>query len=283
MSSSPITTEDTSSFGSRRARAYSDAHALVYPNNSNSPPNINVAIGDNNTNIQHNSTAHHSPTNKVSCSKKRHSYEHHHHGNRPRSKSLDLHRGAASVHKKKYPHHTRVHSPGGRISPTAATHSPKLTGKCWVRKAATTSPVPLFPSALCLSWAASRSPTSPNKEHYHQQQQYVDNITMNNDSSSPVRQVTNESTLQSPTSLDDEMMLMHDADDTLSHIMYTSPNSSFDYDHHQGPQEQQQGPYQGIIKPVGKRSIIFGESGKPIKPRSAFEQYTSSATTATVL
>ena len=86
--------------------------------------------------------------------------------------------------------------------------------------------------------------------------------------------------------MDDEMMLMHDADDTLSHIMYTSPNSSFDYDHHQGPQEQQQGqqgPYQGIIKPVGKRSIIFGESGKPIKPRSAFEQYTSTATTATVL
>ena len=84
--------------------------------------------------------------------------------------------------------------------------------------------------------------------------------------------------------MDDEMVLMHDAGD-LSHIMYTSPNSSFDYDHHQGPQEQQgqQGPYQGIIKPVGKRSIIFGESGKPIKPRSAFEQYTSSSATATVL
>ena len=286
MSSSPITTEDTSSFGSR-ARAYSDAHALVYSNNNrNSPPNINVAMGDtNNTSIQHNSTAHHSPTNKMSCSKKRHSYEHHHHhhGNRPRSKSLDLHRGAASVHKKKYPHHTRVHSPGGHLihgrkSPTAATQ-----GKCWVRKAA--SPVPLFPSALCLTGAASRSPTSPSKEHYHQQQQqYVDNITMNNVSSSPVPQVTNESTLRSPTSMDDEMMLMHDTDD-LSHIMYTSPNSSFDYDHHQGPQEQQgqQGPYQGIIKPVGKRSIIFGESGKPIKPRSAFEQYTSSSATATVL
>ena len=296
MSSPPITTEDTSSFGSR-ARAYSDAHALVYNNNRNSPPNINVATGDTDrTNVKYNAAAHHSPTNKMSCSKKRHSYEHHHHhhhhGNRPRSKSLDLHRhrGTASVHKKKYPHHARmIHSPGGhlvhgRISPTTATYSPKLTGKCWVRKAATTSPVPFFPSALCLSGATSRSPTSPNKEDYHQQHQYVDNVTMNNDASSPVRQVTNESSLRSPTSLDDEMMFMHDADDTLSSIMmYTSPNSSFD--HHQGPQEEQQkqqGPYQGIIKPAAKRSIIFGESGKPIKPRSSFEQYTSSAT-ATVL
>ena len=84
---------------------------------------------------------------------------------------------------------------------------------------------------------------------------------------SPTRQVTDESTLYSATSYDDKMLLspiMYD--DTLT----SSPRSSFD--HHT----------EGGVK---RRSVCFGETGKPIKPRSAFEQYTSSATppTATVL
>ena len=181
-----------------------------------------------------------------------------HVGGRPRSKSLDL----SKIHKKNTAHHHHQHYKHGqyplhygRSSPS----SPKLTGKCWVRKATTTSPTS-FVSSRAIGATTTSSPTNKEQEHH-----VGSNVSFPM-AGSPTRQVTDESTAFSAASYDDEMLLspiMYD--DTLT----SSPRSSFDH-HTEG---------------IKRRSVCFGETGKPIKPRSAFEQYTSSATppTTTVL
>jgi len=241
--------------GRRRNRAYSDAHALV---------SISSASGEADENINNTtSSPPRSPTNisnQLTSTKKSNQG---HVGGRPRSKSLDL----SKIHKKNVTahHHQHHYKHGqyplhyGRNSPS----SPKLTGKCWVRKATATSPTPFVPSR---AGGATTASSPSNKEQEHQ----VGNVSLTTNPAatpySPTRQVTDESTmLYSAASYDDEML--------LSPIMYddtstSSPRSSFD--HTEG---------------VKRRSVCFGETGKPIKPRSAFEQYTSSATptAATVL
>ena len=248
--------------GRRRNRAYSDAHALI--SISSNSGEVDMSMDDENINNKESSPPR-SPTNignQITTSAKKSNQGNV--GGRPRSKSLDL----SKIHKKNTAHHHHQHYKHGqyplhygRNSPS----SPKLTGKCWVRKAAATSPTPFIPTRASGATTAS-SPT--NKEHEHQ---VGGNVSFPTDPAatpySPTRQVTDESTmLYSAASYDDEMLLspiMYD--DTLT----SSPRSSFD--HH--------------IEGVKRRSVCFGETGKPIKPRSAFEQYTSSATppTATVL
>jgi len=242
--------------GRRRNRAYSDAHALV--SISSNSGEADMSMGDENINNKASSPSR-SPTNisnMIASTKKSNQG---HVSGRPRSKSLDL----SKIHKKNTAHHQHHYKHGqyplhyGRSN---SPSSPKLTGKCWVRKATATSPTPFVPSRTS---GATASPS--NKEQEHQ----GGNVSFPTDSSatpySPTRQVTDESTtLYSAASYDDEMLLspiMYD--DTLT----SSPRSSFD------------------TEGVKRRSVCFGETGKPIKPRSAFEQYTSSATppTATVL
>ena len=164
--------------------------------------------------------------NKLTCTKKHRSHHpHHHRDNRPRSKSLDLHRHSTPlVHKKKHPHqykHTPAqnHSPGGHpsVGTVASPSSPKLKGKMWIRPAAVRNSQIPFPPAL-----PSTPLNGPSAAH-----QVID------------------ASLPSPTSFDDEVML------------YALPTSSFNSYQRQ----------QGYGRPA---RIVFGQSGKPIKPRTAF-------------
>mmetsp|Transcript_29229 Transcript_29229/g.62158 ORF Transcript_29229/g.62158 Transcript_29229/m.62158 type:complete len:221 (+) Transcript_29229:249-911(+) len=212
----------------RRDRSYSDAHALIYSSKVNS--SHNSPKDTMGAEITNKANAPTSPK-MMACTKK-------HQSSRPRSKSLDLHRHSTPIHKKKYPQHhkhiPRTFSPGGhhhgRISPS----SPKLEGRLWIRPAATRSQMPSFPAL------ASRVAPYPSST---EQQEIKDggfaNMTSLNDSKQ-ARQVTDGSS-SSPTSFNDDMWL------------YTSPNSSFDSYQRQG---------------LGPARIIFGESGKPIKPRA---------------
>ena len=246
--------------GRRRNRAYSDAHALV--SISSASGEVDMSMGDENINNKASSSPPRSPTNignQINSTKKSNQG---HVGGRPRSKSLDL----SKIHKKNViAHHHQHHYKHGQYplhyGRSNSPSSPKLTGKCWVRKATATSPTPFIPSR---AGGATASPSNKEQEH-----QVGGNVSFPTDPAattySPTRQVTDESTaLYSAASYDDEMLLspiMYD--DTLT----SSPRSSFD------------------TEGVKRRSVCFGETGKPIKPRSAFEQYTSSATppTATVL
>jgi len=249
--------------GRRRNRAYSDAHALV--SISSASGEADMSMGDENINNTTSSPPR-SPTNignRMNSTKKSSQGNV---GGRQRSKSLDL----SKIHNKKNVtvHHHQHHYKHGQYplhyGRSNSPSSPKLTGKCWVRKATATSPTPFIPTR---AGGATTSP-STNKEQEHQVGGNVSFPTTNPATAySPTRQVTDESTvLYSAASYDDEMLLspiMYD--DTLT----SSPRSSFDH----------------TAEGVKRRSVCFGETGKPIKPRSAFEQYTSSATppTATVL
>ena len=253
--------EDIAIPGRRRNRAYSDAHALV--SISSNSGEADMSMGDENISNTTSSSPPRSPTNignQLTSTKKSNQG---HAGGRPRSKSLDL----SKIHKKNTAHHHQHHYKHGQYplhyGRSNSPSSPKLTGKCWVRKATATSPTPFVPTR------AGGATTASNKEQEHQ---VGGNVSMANNPAgstpySPTRQVTDESTtLYSAASYDDKMLLspiMYD--DTLT----SSPRSSFDH----------------TTEGVKRRSVCFGETGKPIKPRSAFEQYTSSATppTATVL
>ena len=260
--SSPRTlppTEDEaipSSIG-RRDRSYSDAHALLIfssKTDNSSPSNKpDISMGSNIEN--HTNSGSGSPTRMVGSMKKCHS-----HGNRPRSKSFDLHK----LHKKKAhsphqnaKHHVMSHSPhGGRYSPS----SPKLTGKCWVRKASNNASSPISFIPTLASGPLARSPTSPTYREY--EHQVGDRTTTDPASTSPTRQVTTESQLVNTNSFDDELTI------------YPSRNSlSFEALQHSC--EPQFLPKPNSIR----RDFVWGASGrKVIKPRSAFEQYTTSAT-----
>lgn len=173
--------------------------------------------------------------NKVNAPSSNHKMKKHHQS-RPRSKSLELHRHSTPIHKKKYPQHHR-HSPGGhrgngRISPSSFPKEPKLEGRLWVRHAATRSP---FLPAL--------ETVAPSPLNSNQQEQIDANmISSNSNKTSSQRQVMADGQSSSPTSFNDGMWL------------YRSPNSFFEDSY----QQRQQGPSR----------IIFGENGKPIKPRS---------------
>lgn len=156
--------------------------------------------------------------------------KHHSQHSRPRSKSLDLHRHHSTpVHKKKqYPQHHK-HIPDHRNGRISSSSSPKFEGRLWIRPACATK-MPFFPT---LSRVAP-SPLS-SKEQIENHGGFADMTSLNDPAQT--RQVTDGS-------FNDEM------------YMYTSPNSSFD------SYQQRQA---GIGNPA---RIIFGESGKPIKPRS---------------
>jgi len=197
------------------------------------------------------------PNNKMAITNKKNSHPHRHGNDRPRSKSCDRHcHHSPSVHKKKYStnHSMRriipgTHSPShrhhGSVSPksSSSSSSQQLRGKMWIRPVATrTSTMPFRPVLA----SVAHSPNASSAE-----QQVEDSRGLFNDNNftpvapknvSPFRQVT-----VSPILDDDEMML------------YTSPNSSFDSFQRHG----------GRTSPKSAR-IIFGESGKPIKPRNAF-------------
>ena len=237
----------------RRDRSYSDAHALMTGNSSpsNKPPDISMGV-DKATNCGSGS-----PTRMMGSMKKRHSHQNQH-GNRPRSKSLDLHK----LHKKKVhqhvqhaKHHVMSHSPhggAGRYSPS----SPKLTGKCWVRKASNAaSPTAFIPTLA--SGPLARSPTTlthRENEHYD-----LTSPTQSDPAStSPTRQVTTKSLLNT-NSFDDEQMLLYPSRNSLSFETF---------EHSCEPQP---------LHIPQRTSWVYGETGKPIQPRSAFEQYTSSS------
>lgn len=233
----------------RRDRSYSDAHALMTGNSSpsNKP---DISMGSNIEDRTNSGGG--SPTRMVGSMKKRHS-----HGNRPRSKSLDLHK----LHKKKAhsphqnaKHHVMSHSPhgGGRYSPS----SPKLTGKCWVRKASNAaSPTAFIPTLA--SGPLARSPTTPT--HRENEHHDLTSPTQSDPaSSSPTRQVTTKSLLNT-NSFDDEQMLLYPSRNSLSFETF---------EHSCEPQP---------LHIPQRTSWVYGETGKPIQPRSAFEQYTSSS------
>ena len=122
-----MTLNEAAAAPGRRDRAYSDAHAIV-AKGSRAPTAPDA--DEKNSDVP--------SINKAMCPKK----HQHHHGNRPRSKSCDLHRHAAPLHKRKYPNHHK-HIPMLQLSPTSdgrygrlsPTHS-SLVGKMWVRPAA---------------------------------------------------------------------------------------------------------------------------------------------------
>lgn len=264
-----------------RDRSFSDAHDLVYSmrharhSNDDTPM---ITVGTDADSAIDKAKVIPSCNKMTLCGNKKHhsSRQHHqHHGNnRPRSKSLDVHRHSTTpVHKKKYAHHPmhpRTQSPGGghqhlgRNSPTVTTVADnmtprKLQGKMWIRPAATSSPVPL--SNLAHAALAAKSPVS----HGHQAMiddgvgfRIISHPPTLNDSPSPTaRQVTDGSCcFPSPdSSFDDEMLLSSSA---------TYPNSSSSFD-----------LYQRMQGHGHTTRIIFGESGKPIKPRTAYlEQFT---------
>mmetsp|Transcript_31552 Transcript_31552/g.54885 ORF Transcript_31552/g.54885 Transcript_31552/m.54885 type:complete len:221 (+) Transcript_31552:196-858(+) len=203
-----------------------------YSDNTN--PTAIITMGTDTISITNNTS-----NNKMAIiTNKKSLHPHHrHHGNhRPRSKSCDRHyHHSPSVHKK------------NRLSPKSSSSSSssqqQLRGKMWIRPVATrTSTMPFRPVLA----SVAHSPNASSAE-----QQVEDSRGLFNDNNftpvapknvSPFRQVT-----VSPILDDDEMML------------YTSPNSSFDSFQRHG----------GRTSPKSAR-IIFGESGKPIKPRNAF-------------
>ncbi len=270
----------------RRDRSYShDAHnALIYQSKTDSPTNQHTTTEEATMGIDTTNKSSAQASNiKMTGNKKHHHYGHHyhHHGNRPRSKSLDLHRHHINLIKTKYPHvHKHIplaHSPiggagthhqfqyqqyQGRTSPMDST--PKLKGKMWIRPATaadtlTTSPVKFFPSDY------GSPSTSPASKEQHPRLQvddvgfaYTDMVDAANHEPSPssnARQVTDGSStsplnLAGPTSFDDDMLLSYTASSQLN-------SSSFD-DSLLHPQQH------------GRPKIIFGESGKPIKPRARY-------------
>ncbi|KAL9190010.1 hypothetical protein ACHAXT_009685 [Thalassiosira profunda] len=157
----------------------------------------------------------------------------HRHGQRPRSKSCDLHRRSPTLHKpRKYPTHHKIvpgtHSPGGRNTPKSL-----YRGNMWVRPVAVRAP------AKYVGAYGRVAPFASEQGAHH-----VDEATVGTDFGpfSHVRQVS-----QSPVLDDDEAMMA-----------FASPCTSFD-------------SYgEGGVGPTGSPKaarITFGESGKPIKPR----------------
>lgn len=253
--------EEVAAVDRRRDRSYSDAHHLIYCDSTTTSSRNTPDIKMDSDTINKSSNA---SLIKTTCAKKHHSqhhhhHHHHHHGNRPRSKSLDLTRHCSTTHhKKKYPHQhkhiPRTHSPGVhhagiRVGPSSPTI---FKGKMWIRPAATVAASShhrlLFPAL------ANVAPSSPSSKEYRQLEDNNEGLFKD------VRQqeVTDGSLLPSPTSFDDEMMTMYPL----------SPKSSLDSAAYQGQQRHD------------PPRIIFGESGKPIKPRSAFEHYTPTNTAA---
>ena len=186
-------------------------------------------------------------SNKMTTAKKQQC--HHHHGNnRPRSKSCDL-----TVHKKKYPTvHKYIpdasHSPiahqyyGGRNSPSSC----KLRGKMWIRPVAVRGPASFMPPGA----NEAPSPTAKERRRRVEGDEGVGNVSASSFSFSPLHSPVRRGT-QSPE------------DDVMMEYEVSSP-SSFDcsyYEHRVGSGS-----------PKSTR-IIFGESGKPIKPRIAFEPH----------
>ncbi|KAL3810914.1 hypothetical protein ACHAXA_008764 [Cyclostephanos tholiformis] len=243
-----------------RDRSLSDAHDLVYfKRNSDHTP----ALGTNAD----------SAINQVSvpsifkrtnaCSHRKH--HHQAHGNsRPRSKSLDVHRHSTTpVHKKKYAHHhahPRTQSPGGghqhhggnglidAIMADNAT-TKKLQGKMWIRPAAASSPVP-FPFHIVTNAASVPVPDGHHSMIEDGLEFTIISPTSASNDPFP-RQVTDASFFPSPDpSFDDEMKPASFA---------TSPDLSSSFDQYHQVQGRR-----------GTTRIIFGESGKPIKPRNAY-------------
>jgi hypothetical protein len=187
-----------------------------------------------------------------------------HHGNgRPRSKSLDVHRHSADpIQKKKYAHHhvhqspSRDHRHHGRNSPTYTimadeTTPRRLQGKLWIRPAATSSPLTFsLPTPGNVAWA-ERSPVP------HQYQAMIEDgmgfaivsspTALNGAPSPTACRSTNRPLVLRGDSFDDDML-------PTSSAMFPSSSSSFD-------------PYRRMHHTT---RTIFGESGKPIKPRAAY-------------
>ena len=295
--------------GQRRDRSYSDAHALLHSVSTNTEdqhhhhaPNITV---DSNKAVaeEHMIYKAASPllVTKMNASKKSH---HHHGNNRPRSKSLDLHRHTSTPSKKKYPHHPPGSGAGhhhhhhgmmsaGRCSPGS---SPKLKGKMWIRPEAAPSPAsikvppffPMFgtvyvaptPSHRCTkeehaSRQCSKDGSKDNEKESKQDSSTKDQLKDGSSSTTTTRQVTDESS-PSPTSLNNEMMMTDMYSTATGDDLYQQSKASYEYErqylqqHH--PQEGHNNNNHGPTR------IIFGESGKPIQPRSAFEQYSNPST-----
>ena len=270
-----------------RDRSFSDAHDLVYSTRnarhggSDDVPVSGILSTNVDSVINQVGVASISKRTTACVNNRKHhasSHQHHQsHGNgRPRSKSLDVHRhSTAPVHKKKYTlhqhSHPRAHSPGGGgyqhhggnagsmdafvvIADNPATPK-RLQGKMWIRPAVSaSSPVPfVFPTPTNANSSAAWSPVhSVHQATIEDGSGFATGISPTSAlKDSPIRQVTDASFLSSPDpSFDDEMILTPFA---TPH----DPCSSFD------PYRQMQG--RGIAT-----RIIFGESGKPIRPRTAY-------------
>ncbi|KAL7533196.1 hypothetical protein ACHAWF_004377 [Thalassiosira exigua] len=187
------------------------------------------------------STAKASPNNKRTSTGKKHSRHHHHHGSRPRSKSCDLHRRSPTLHKKKYPtaykHIPGRHSPPpahGRRCESGPDSPPGMyQGNMWIRPACARRPAAAFRPAMT---------HVPSEGH---------DATDGGASSPPDSPVA--PVCRAP-SLDDE--------ETTMLCASSSPrSSSFD--------ACDFGLFGGG-SPARAR-VVFGESGKPILTRSAFE------------
>ena len=272
-----LSNDEASAFAGKvhRDRSYSDAHYLVHGNRHAPHGNDDTAMSADNVV--------HSAIGKASvapicikvtpCGNKKHqsSQRQHHGSGRPRSKSLDVQRHSSTdpIHKKKYAHHHthpslgRDHQHHGRDSPafttmTGETTPRKLQGKMWIRPAAASSPLPiLLPTRGGAAWA-ERSPVP--RVH---QAMIEDGIgvaitsssptTPNDDPSPMARQVTSSPFIFSRDSFDDEMLLLP------SSAMFPDSSPSF-------------GPYHHRMQGHGMTRTIFGESGKPIKPRAAYSE-----------
>ena len=274
-----LSNDEASAFAGKvhRDRSYSDAHDFVHLKRHATHGNDDTAMSTDN--VVHSAIGKASVApicNKTTpCGNKKHHssqrHQQHHHGNgRPRSKSLDVHRHSSTdpIHKKKYAHHhmhpslSRDYQHHGRNSPTftmmtGETTPKKLQGKMWIRPAAASSPLPiLLPTLGNVAWA-ERSPVP--RVH---QAMIEDGIgltitsssptTPNDDPSPMARQVTSSPFIFSRDSFDDEMLLPSSA-------MFPNSSPSF-------------GPYHHRMQGHGMTRTIFGESGKPIKPRADYSE-----------
>mmetsp|Transcript_31024 Transcript_31024/g.66039 ORF Transcript_31024/g.66039 Transcript_31024/m.66039 type:complete len:227 (-) Transcript_31024:188-868(-) len=184
--------------------------------------------------------------NKTAITGKKHSHpQSHRHGNRknrPRSKSCDRHRRPlpTHVHKKKSSAkrgagaHSPTHHPHGRVSPKSSASCQQLCGRLWIR--------PVAVSRKPFAFKSASASIQPHVETFGVDSKYNDTFApISSQENAMVRMVTD-----SPM-FDDEMMLL------------TSSASSFNPFQRQGS---------GVSAP--QKQIIFGESGKPIRPRHAF-------------
>lgn len=277
----------------RRDRSYSDAHAL-HSTSKTSPNHADITTSGGDDVMMMSSRTSNAPSTAMAATtgpKKHHYSPHsgHHQGssnnnNRPRSKSLDLHRHSSTpIHKKKYPHHhykhipTRTYSPGGcnasgRVSPS----SPKLKGKMWIRPVTHTA-VPYLPTSYPSSHIKEQGSLDDNDYHNIKTPTFNDYNDGPTTTTKNARQVTYDgSTTRSPAaSFDDEMIMMDNNTTTFSFFG--------------AYQDQKQGGNCAgtSSSPMRMRpKLIFGESGKPIKPikpRSAFEHYTPTTTTSSAV